>query len=202
MSKSKISNFSREQIVEYVQKSKYYSEVLTLLGYKLVHSQGIIKTLQLYCDKNNIDYSHLLDDMSINTGGEKICSHCLQSKPISEFYISKGKVHCYCKECHKELGKINYQKRTKELENYKKTLSCQKCGENRFYLLDFHHRDPNEKDYEISDNPRASLSTLQKEIQKYDVLCSNCHREWHYLNKINPSLIYEDWINGEVGEQV
>ena len=117
-----------------------------------------------------------------------------KKNPISDFYVSKGKIHCYCKECHKELGKITYRKRTEELENYKKTLSCKKCGESRFYLLDFHHRNPEEKEYAISDNPRAGLETIKKEIAKCDVLCANCHREWHYLEQ-HENIVYKDWIN-------
>ena len=59
----------------------------------------------------------------------------------------------------------------------RKDKICIKCGETRYYLFDFHHRNPEEKDYSISDHSRAKLETIKAEIDKCDVLCANCHRE-------------------------
>lgn len=55
---------------------------------------------------------------------------------------------------------------------------CQRCGYDRYIgALEFHHRDPNEKDFQIA----ASLSwdKIVKELNKCDLLCANCHREIH-----------------------
>ena len=65
----------------------------------------------------------------------------------------------------------------------KKEHPCVKCGCNKFYLIDFHHTNPKEKDYAISDNPNASIETILKEIEKCVPLCANCHREFHYLER-------------------
>ena len=112
----------------------------------------------------------------------------------------KGKPLSWCKECQKQKEKKKYQDRVEQFNNYKKSLSCKKCGENRYYLLDFHHKNPQEKEFSISDHSRASLETIKKEIEKCDVLCANCHREWHYLSKENNLLTYEKWLSGEMGE--
>ena len=192
MSKSRLLSYSKEQIQFFVKESNYYFEVLSKLGYKQINDKRTIERLKDYCSKNNIDLTHLSGD--IVKDGKKVCNRCLQEKSIDDFYQSKGKIMCYCKQCHRELEKNRYNKKMEELNNFKKTLSCKKCGEKRFYLLDFHHKDKEKKDYAISENPRAGLEILKKEIEKCDVLCSNCHREWHYLEHTT-DITYEQWIN-------
>ena len=61
---------------------------------------------------------------------------------------------------------------------------CKKCGENKFYILDFHHKNPNEKDFDVCDGVTlSSIEKIKTEIEKCVVLCSNCHREFHYLER-------------------
>ena len=72
---------------------------------------------------------------------------------------------------------------------------CLKCGENKFYLLDFHHRNPEEKEGELSDFSKGyNLDKFFEELQKCDLLCANCHREYHYLHNSN-GLLYQDYLN-------
>lgn len=59
------------------------------------------------------------------------------------------------------------------------------CGYDRCpRALDFHHRDPQEKDFEIAKARDYSLKKdgekLKRELDKCDLLCSNCHRELHH----------------------
>lgn len=57
---------------------------------------------------------------------------------------------------------------------------CVKCGETNIFKLDFHHKDPNEKEFGISQlSQHATWDTLKKEIDKCILLCSNCHVEYH-----------------------
>lgn len=67
-------------------------------------------------------------------------------------------------------------------EEYKKTLKCKNCGFSHPAALDFHHRNPEKKLYEVSVMPARSMSKTKilDEINKCDVLCSNCHRILHY----------------------
>ncbi len=67
------------------------------------------------------------------------------------------------------------------LETQSKT-GCVVCGEKHVACLDFHHRNPEEKVVEISiATDDWSLDRLKKEIEKCDVLCSNCHRKEHWI---------------------
>ena len=72
------------------------------------------------------------------------------------------------------------------LSDYKKNLVCKTCGESRWYVLEFHHRDPDEKEKAIGQmlHDGWSREKIMKEIEKCDTLCANCHRELHYLDKI------------------
>jgi hypothetical protein len=71
------------------------------------------------------------------------------------------------------------------VQNFKSTLKCELCPENHIAVLDFHHKDPNEKDMEISKVHRWgwSIKRIQKEISKCRILCSNCHRKLHWDKK-------------------
>ena len=58
---------------------------------------------------------------------------------------------------------------------------CEICSYNRcLAALTFHHRDPNEKDFGISDIMNTvRWSRIQKELDKCYLLCANCHAEVH-----------------------
>lgn len=58
---------------------------------------------------------------------------------------------------------------------------CTVCGYNKSYkALDFHHLNPEMKDFSISSKPGGcSWASIKSEISKCVLLCSNCHREVH-----------------------
>lgn len=57
---------------------------------------------------------------------------------------------------------------------------CLKCNEDHPACLEFHHRNPDDKEYQISANAGLiPFRTLLKEIKKCDILCANCHRKLH-----------------------
>lgn len=130
----------------------------------------------------------------------KLCTKCGKVKPLSEFGLNKSKKdghQCHCKECVREYKKKHYQEhkedylarnisyREKQRDNLdflKSKLVCSKCGESRWWLLDFHHLDPTEKEGNISHLIDSPIK-LEKELEKCIVLCANCHRDLHYQEK-------------------
>ena len=62
------------------------------------------------------------------------------------------------------------------LRTTKTKAGCMFCGVTDHRVLEFHHRDPLEKDFNVAARLSGSEETLMKEIAKCDVLCSNCHR--------------------------
>lgn len=74
---------------------------------------------------------------------------------------------------------VNWRKRAKEnLVEYKGGC-CQICGYKKSIgALQFHHMDPEEKDFTVSAKSYA-YERLKKEVDKCVLLCSNCHIEVH-----------------------
>lgn len=118
----------------------------------------------------------------------KICTKCGKELPITEFNFrnkTKGTRRADCKYCHNQYMKDAYKNKQKEIEELKSQYKCAKCGDNRGYVLDFHHIQPQDKEKDVA-RLVANNYTLNKvydEIKKCICLCSNCHREFHYLEK-------------------
>ncbi len=64
-------------------------------------------------------------------------------------------------------------------------LNCGACGYDKCVeALDFHHINPQEKDGVLSRYSRrvfspATKELIDREVEKCEVLCANCHREEH-----------------------
>lgn len=118
----------------------------------------------------------------------KICTKCGRDLPITDFYFrdkARGRRRSECKYCHNQYVKERYEARRKKIEKIKADKQCAKCGENRGYVLDFHHLDPKEKEIGIAQMiaHNAKMDNLEKEMNKCICLCANCHREFHFFNK-------------------
>ena len=132
----------------------------------------------------------------------KKCTKCNDLKEISEFsWKDKDRRRSQCKSCrnkyHKDRWKNNpnVRRRNKKakrrirekgrsfINRYKRFCKCSNCGEERFYVLQFHHIDDN-KEHSIANmaGQGYSIESIKDEIRKCKILCSNCHLEEHYLN--------------------
>lgn len=67
-------------------------------------------------------------------------------------------------------------------KTFKENAACITCGEDHYATLEFHHRDPSTKTMAVGKMVRMGYSwnTIRDEMDKCDVLCSNCHRKVHY----------------------
>ena len=77
------------------------------------------------------------------------------------------------------------EKRRKEkadwLRELRKEQVCLNCPEHRWQCLDWHHKNPTEKKFEINSGNIGGRNkkTILAEIKKCIVLCANCHRIEH-----------------------
>jgi len=66
-------------------------------------------------------------------------------------------------------------------KEFKATMSCLECGIYHPAILDFHHIDPEMKNDSVHKLVRAkSYRKALEEVEQCIVLCSNCHRVYHY----------------------
>jgi protein-arginine kinase activator protein McsA len=151
----------------------------------------------------------------------KICSKCKIEKNLYEFTknkTTKDGYTRYCKPCKKiadkkwfnenpSIWKKGNSKRNEKIKeiifDFRDYLGgkCEKCGENRKHLLDFHHKNPTLKEEIISNilvyygYSEKSIKKAKEEVDKCILLCSNCHRDFHYLEKEN-NINLEKYLNG------
>lgn len=101
------------------------------------------------------------------------------SKEYHKEYIKKH--YQENKQYYIERAKVAREKLKLKMQELKKGLKCEFCGEDHPACLDFHHRDPNEKEFSIANGMmRKSFEKIKQEIAKCSVLCSNCHRKLHW----------------------
>jgi hypothetical protein len=62
---------------------------------------------------------------------------------------------------------------------YKSTRGCAKCPESDPRCLDFHHRDPSQKEFSMGNAVTLGVGweRLKAEAAKCEILCANCHRK-------------------------
>ncbi len=95
------------------------------------------------------------------------------SKYMRETWYPKNKLQ------HLENLKIREQKLHTYILELKKESVCLKCGfpgKKYPFVLDFHHIGNKNFNIGAFDRHVTSLKTLQKEIDKCEILCANCHR--------------------------
>lgn len=76
---------------------------------------------------------------------------------------------------------------TKFVYELKERTPCADCGINYpAYIMDFDHLE--DKKYQISNMIQSGydMPTVQKEIDKCDIVCANCHRERTHQRKQAP----------------
>lgn len=130
---------------------------------------------------------------------EKVCTKCKCQKSLDLFSArkkSKDGHASWCRECfkaswekryydnHKHYRDSHNRSRNKiRLQNSRRVfeyLSCNPCitcGESDPIVLEFDHRNKDEKLENISNLIlNSSWNQIESEIEKCDVMCANCHR--------------------------
>lgn len=130
----------------------------------------------------------------------KKCTKCKEDKSLDEFNKNKTRkdgLQNICKNCSQEKSRNYYQnnvevqrkiiktqnKRRKQecrdnINEYLKKNPCIDCGNNNLVVLEFDHKDREQKYKSISQMMASGYSWLKvkKEIDKCEVRCANCHR--------------------------
>lgn len=81
---------------------------------------------------------------------------------------------------HRAQAVVGWRRRTKQRALALKGGCCQVCGYSKAVsALVFHHLDPSQKDFVISNSNCKSWARVQKELEKCVLLCNRCHAEVH-----------------------
>jgi hypothetical protein len=141
----------------------------------------------------------------------KKCSKCGIEKDECEFFFknkNKNLLHTTCKVCKREIDRLSYLNnnnnrkiKIKEqrvinrglskdyIKNLKQNSKCSKCGDERWYVLDFHHLNDDSKIENISKLANmGATKKIEEELKKCVILCSNCHRELHHFERENGAV--------------
>ena len=108
---------------------------------------------------------------------ERECKH----HGLTTFRSESKRTNKYrCVRCESE----KVQKRRTKLKQIAieyKGGECEYCGYSKCpAALEFHHKDPSQKDFGIAYKGRTmSEEKMKVELDKCIMLCSNCHREEH-----------------------
>lgn len=101
-------------------------------------------------------------------------------------------------------AEINKRDRARKKEkrewvnSLKKKKICGKCNEDRWFCLEYHHINPENKKFTIAESISKGYGkeSILKEIEKCILLCGNCHEHFHYLErKIKNWQPSEEWLN-------
>lgn len=115
---------------------------------------------------------------------EKTCPRCSEIKPLTDFYkrSNRDDVGGYCKKCSNDYH-TNRVKEVKIKMIEHMGGECTRCSlkliDTHYAVFDFHHKDPKEKDEVFKGLKMKKWETIEKELKKCVLVCSNCHRLIH-----------------------
>lgn len=115
-------------------------------------------------------------------GGAVRCRSCAAAKRLAKYIQKLSPERRERLERHRqhvrEGRKSKNARRADLMRSFKAGKPCLDCG--GFFhptQMDFDHRNPLEKRFNISAPPKvSSIEALQAEIDKCDLVCANCHR--------------------------
>jgi hypothetical protein len=128
------------------------------------------------CCKEELDVKFFSTNLSKHDGYQGTCKKC-KKKVQDDWYQRNKQAHI------KNVGE--YQRKLKNLIRKKKEMPCADCEQSYpYYVMDFDHRE--NKEFLIAGSVRIrGIKKILKEIEKCDVVCSNCHRERTYQRSKN-----------------
>jgi hypothetical protein len=148
----------------------------------IVKKTGLcLATIRYWAKKHNLK-SKFNQFQKKDYGEFRFCPRCEKEVAIKDFYARRGKSNSsvYCKICVNAQTIIRQREIKFNMIEYKGG-ECERCGYKKCQgALEFHHKDPSQKDFTIAHaKQRCFNEEIKRELDKCILLCSNCHRETH-----------------------
>ena len=178
----------KDKILELKNQGKSHKEISILLNCAK-------STVSYHCNRNNILHTDTKLKQEVinniidlfNDGLSKIDISSILSistKTIRKYTQNIQRLSKYDDLTKKQRWSVwvkSKRLKYKKLAVEYKGGECMKCGYSKcMSALEFHHINPNEKDFGISqDGLNKSWDKIKKELDKCILVCANCHREIH-----------------------
>jgi hypothetical protein len=152
-----------------------------------------LTTIRYWVDKYELNgnFKSFKSRPKEDKGDYRTCSRCKEIKHKDNFYkrtAREDSYQPYCKGCFNTIFSNRWIERKKWAIQYKggKCIDCNiSYPESPYVIFDFHHLDFNEKDMDWSKMKLRTIESIKMELDKCELLCSNCHRIRHHKIK-NP----------------
>lgn len=137
----------------------------------------------------------------------KRCTICHKEQPLTEFHWrnkANSKRHGRCRMCKHKIDnkayRTNHKNRKQQIRTTRKSLlernrkfildyksnhPCVDCGESDPIVLDFDHLRDKEAIIAHLVVSGCSIERIQKEIDKCEIRCANCHRRITHLRRLS-----------------
>lgn len=94
-------------------------------------------------------------------------------------HILEEKTRYRCKTCrNRAVANQRLKNKSKLVAHFGGKCIC--CGYNKYEgALEFHHKDPKEKDFQLGTSRSKAYNKMLAEAEKCILVCSNCHKEIH-----------------------
>lgn len=136
------------------------------------------------------DLSEYYGDRSRSDGRKARCKECSRARKREWYEQAQSEGRAFMgqlapgvkKRCNRVRNKSWSRIRLLEFsQRYKARVGCcQACGYDKYSkILQYHHKDPDQKKFGICDGYKHGLSLLKEEIRKCIILCPTCHAEVH-----------------------
>lgn len=201
-----LDTVSNAVLADMVENSETIQQILEKIGYP-TFSGHMYKPLADRIKEIGVDISHMhwskyLHDAQCEDG-YKVCRQCKKTKPINNFFAdakSNDGVSPRCKECTAKYLNKFYRKDIERRREKSRNVAFNRgidsaffvydylirsggcpCGETRIECLMFHHKNEEQKEFNISESLSGNLTNAEilNEIRKCVVVCSNCHADIH-----------------------
>jgi len=168
-----------EKILSLRKEGKSYKEITKILGCAMstvsyhcqLHKMG--DNNQKVSDDEKEQFQKMYDEIGSLKKVAKLTGRSFET--VKKYVQVRTRV----KKVTNSESVILWRKRTKKKLIEYKGGKCELCGYNKCdSALQFHHKDPTEKDFSIS-GKSLSFDRLKEEVDKCMLVCSNCHAEIH-----------------------
>ena len=154
----------------------------------------------------SINNKNLRRNKLYNDGERKECGECHEIKSYEYFRKRQGRLRSICEDCRQKTYAINNFKKQIEIITLLFNKRCHNCH-NGFQILpamEFHHLNPNSKNYSWRDLRGRNIDEIIRIIKNENlrVLCKNCHtcEEITNFDKFKEIILSEKLSISNVGE--